>query len=116
MTSRSRRRALGKLAAATTLILGTVGTMVPAVAAAGPEAAPQVTPVAWGPCAPAEISNVPPEEQAKFSCATFVVPLDYDHPRRGSINLAMMRRTANDQANRIGSLRTSNAASGTPQR
>jgi pimeloyl-ACP methyl ester carboxylesterase len=33
-----------------------------------------------------------------------VVPLDYDHPDRGSITLALMRRSANDQAHRIGSL------------
>jgi pimeloyl-ACP methyl ester carboxylesterase len=86
-----------------------VGTVVPAgVAAAQPDVADTSTaaaaPVSWGPCAPGDIANVPPADQSKFSCANYVVPLDYDHPNRGSINLALMRRTANDQANRIGSL------------
>jgi pimeloyl-ACP methyl ester carboxylesterase len=72
---------------------------VPAPAAAQPAAA-----ISWGPCAPAEIATVPSEERFRFSCATHVVPLDYDHPDRGSITLALMRRSANDQAHRIGSL------------
>jgi len=71
-------------------------------ASAAPESA--VPPVAWGACAPADISNVPPAERPQFSCATYVVPLDYNRPNRGTINLALMRRAANDQAHRIGSL------------
>ena len=74
-----------------------------APAAAAPESA-AAAPVVWGACAPADISNVPPAEQFRFSCANYVVPLDYDRPNRGTINLALMRRAANDQANRIGSL------------
>jgi pimeloyl-ACP methyl ester carboxylesterase len=60
--------------------------------------------VSWGPCAEGDLSNVPPAERSRFSCANFVVPLDYDRPNQGTINLAMLRRAANDQANRIGSL------------
>jgi pimeloyl-ACP methyl ester carboxylesterase len=39
-----------------------------------------------------------------FQCATAVVPLDYQHPRGETIELALIRKPALDQANRIGSL------------
>jgi pimeloyl-ACP methyl ester carboxylesterase len=39
-----------------------------------------------------------------FECATAVVPLDYRHPRGQTIELALIRKPAVDQANRIGSL------------
>jgi pimeloyl-ACP methyl ester carboxylesterase len=71
-------------------------------AAAAPESA--AAPVVWGECAAVDISNVPPAERFRFSCANYVVPLDYDRPNRGTINLALMRRAANDQTRRIGSL------------
>ncbi|MFL6142659.1 MAG: alpha/beta hydrolase [Labedaea sp.] len=109
MVVRSRSRVFRNLAVAAVLAAGSVVSVLPAAsAAADPPAAPlaevAVAPVSWGACAPGDIGNVPPADQAKFGCANFVVPLDYDHPNRGSINLAMMRRQANDQANRIGSL------------
>jgi pimeloyl-ACP methyl ester carboxylesterase len=78
--------------------------VLPGTAAADPEAAATAAPVVWGACAPNEISNVPPAEQFRFSCANYVVPMDYRHPNQGTINLALMRRQANDQTNRIGSL------------
>jgi pimeloyl-ACP methyl ester carboxylesterase len=85
------------------LVAGSAGVVAPA-AAAPDKGEPAAAPVVWGPCAPADISNVPPAEQFRFSCANYVVPLDYDRPNRGTINLALMRRAANDQATRIGSL------------
>jgi pimeloyl-ACP methyl ester carboxylesterase len=39
-----------------------------------------------------------------FQCATATVPLDYGHPRGQTIELALVRKPALDQANRIGSL------------
>jgi pimeloyl-ACP methyl ester carboxylesterase len=39
-----------------------------------------------------------------FECATAEVPLDYDQPRRESIELALIRRPAPDPAQRIGTL------------
>jgi pimeloyl-ACP methyl ester carboxylesterase len=39
-----------------------------------------------------------------FQCATAIVPLDYQHPRAQTIELALIRRPAVDQANRIGTL------------
>ncbi len=40
----------------------------------------------------------------QFQCATAWVPLDYDHPRRGKIAIALARLPATDPARRIGSL------------
>jgi pimeloyl-ACP methyl ester carboxylesterase len=92
-------RTFKHLAVAATMTAASLIAVEPAAAA--PESA---APVAWGPCAAADISNVPPAERFRFSCANYVVPLDYNRPNRGTINLALMRRAANDQANRIGSL------------
>jgi pimeloyl-ACP methyl ester carboxylesterase len=39
-----------------------------------------------------------------LQCATARVPLDYDHPHRDSISLAVIRRPAGDPAHRVGSL------------
>src|SRR5262245_11069202 len=83
-----RRRGLGTVAAAATLALGSIGSVMSGTASADPELAATAAPVVWGPCAPQDISNVPPADQAKFSCANYVVPLDHRHPNRGTINLA----------------------------
>jgi pimeloyl-ACP methyl ester carboxylesterase len=95
-----RSRTFKYIAVATVATAASLIVVRPAVAAPEPAAAP----VAWGECAAADISNVPPADRSRFSCATYVVPLDYDRPSRGTINVALMRRAANDQANRIGSL------------
>ncbi|HET9143654.1 alpha/beta hydrolase [Actinophytocola sp.] len=94
--------AVRHLATAAALAGSLVVGLPAATAAAAPDRA--AAPVVWGACAPADISNVPPEERFRFSCANYVVPLDHDRPNRGSINLALMRRAGNDQANRVGSL------------
>ena len=39
-----------------------------------------------------------------FQCGTVKVPLDYAHPDAGTIDIAVNRKPATDQANRIGSL------------
>jgi pimeloyl-ACP methyl ester carboxylesterase len=39
-----------------------------------------------------------------FQCASVTVPLDYAHPDAGTIDIAINRKPATDQANRIGSL------------
>src|SRR6202795_4829752 len=41
-----------------------------------------------------------------FQCATVQVPLDYAHPDAGTIGIAINRKRATDQANRIGSVLT----------
>jgi len=66
-----------------------------AAAETGAEGAGEGVPaVAWSPCA-----GFP-----GYDCATYRVPLDHDHPRRASIELALTRRPADDQAGKVGSL------------
>lgn len=48
--------------------------------------------LAWEPC------------EDGFECATLEVPLDHRRPRRGTIDIAVVRRPADDPAARIGSL------------
>lgn len=72
----------------------------------GPAAnATETTPPAkWGTCPADVLASVPPAQQGKFSCATEDVPIDYRDPAAGTIGVAMLRRAADDQAHRIGSL------------
>jgi len=92
---------VGALAVAALAAAG-MGPALPGTAAASVTSA--VAPVSWGTCADSDLDGVPAAQRTKFSCAVYVVPMDYAHPENGSINLAMMRRTANDTAHRIGSL------------
>ena len=39
-----------------------------------------------------------------FQCGTVTVPIDYDHPSAGTLNVAVVRKPATDAAQRIGSL------------
>jgi pimeloyl-ACP methyl ester carboxylesterase len=47
---------------------------------------------------------VPASELPQYSCGNYAVPLDHDRPNLGTINLALMRRAANNPAAKIGSL------------
>jgi pimeloyl-ACP methyl ester carboxylesterase len=60
--------------------------------------------VRWSACPDAELSEVPPADRAKYTCATYPVPIDYRDPAAGTIGLAMLRRAADDPVHRIGSL------------
>ena len=96
----ARRRSL---AAVAVLALAGSALLVPTASTAAPP--PPPAPVAWGPCAPAAIANVPVAEQFKFSCALHPVPLDHDDPSLGTIDIALMRRAADAAGGpRIGSL------------
>jgi len=53
---------------------------------------PNPPPLTWTPC----------EDNAE--CATLSVPLDYAHPKRKSIEIALLRTRATDPSRRIGSL------------
>ena len=50
--------------------------------------------LSWAPCEPGET----------LQCATATVPLDYDSPEAGTIDLALLRRPAGDPTRRIGTL------------
>ena len=56
---------------------------------------PSVGAVKWTACSP-----------SGFECGTVSVPLDYAHPDKGTIDVALIRKPATDQANRIGSVLT----------
>ncbi|MEA2635777.1 MAG: hypothetical protein QOH92_2544, partial [Chloroflexota bacterium] len=59
------------------------------------QATPAVGAIKWTSCSP-----------SGFECGTVAVPLDYAHPDKGTINIALNRKPATDQANRIGSVLT----------
>lgn len=88
------------------LVTGAIGLVAPSAATAAPAQAPAPTaaPITWGQCAPSELGGVPAADLPKYSCANYAVPLDHDKPRLGTINLALMRRAANNPAAKIGSL------------
>ncbi|XGP77385.1 alpha/beta hydrolase [Actinokineospora auranticolor] len=78
-----------------------------AASAASPPAATAATaaPVVWKDCPADALPGVPPADHSRYGCADYAVPLDYDNPRRGTINIALMRRVASGAAgSRIGSL------------
>jgi pimeloyl-ACP methyl ester carboxylesterase len=68
-------------------------------AAASPAAASDAVPIPvlnWQPCAD--------QQDAGFLCATARVPIDYSAPHRGSFTLALIKHSADDPTNRIGTL------------
>jgi pimeloyl-ACP methyl ester carboxylesterase len=79
-------------------------------AAAGPSAGdpsadgPPGVAAVWDACPTAVLTQVPAASRGRYRCATYDVPVDYRHPAAGTIGLAMLRRAADDPANRIGSL------------
>ncbi|MFI7679062.1 alpha/beta hydrolase [Actinophytocola sp. NPDC049390] len=86
------------------LLTGVLGFVPATRAAAAPVARAGVAPITWGECAPADLANVPVDERDKFSCGNYAVPLNHERPRQGTINIALMKRAANDTANRVGAV------------
>src|SRR6202008_988192 len=84
------------------VVTGVMGFVVPAAppAVAAPPA--PVASIEWGECAAEDLETVPPEEHDKYSCGNYAVPLNHERPKQGTINIALMKRAANDQANRVG--------------
>jgi pimeloyl-ACP methyl ester carboxylesterase len=75
-----------------TVLLGACTFSAPGVKHSPTPSAPQPGSIAWKDCG------------GGFQCGTLQVPLDYDHPESRKISLELLRATAKDQANRIGSL------------
>lgn len=73
------RRGMGGALLALALLLPAVGVGASAASGSTPGAD---TPVAWSPC----------PKVAGYQCGTLRVPLDYAHPSRGSVALAVMER------------------------
>ena len=57
----------------------------------------------WSPCREGTI-GARPGTAAEFACARARVPLDYSHPGRRTIELALIKRAATDAGRRIGTL------------
>ncbi|MFE2754835.1 alpha/beta hydrolase [Actinosynnema sp. NPDC059335] len=96
-----RTRALGLALAMGTAVSGLVGT--------GPAAAQEARagaqrPIQWTTCADDVLAEIPAAQRDKVSCANHPVPLDHRKPNGPQITIALMKRPAEDQANRIGSL------------
>ncbi|QFZ21867.1 alpha/beta hydrolase [Saccharothrix syringae] len=94
-----RSRALVLALAAGTAVSGLVGTG-PAVA----QEAQGATPIQWSACPADVLAEIPAAERTKVSCANHPVPLDHRKPNGAKITIAVMKRPADDQANKIGSL------------
>lgn len=62
--------------------------------------------IRWGGCPADVLAPVPPAERQRLRCARFRVPIEHDRPWRGGIELALMKRLADDPLRRIGSLFT----------
>ena len=76
-------------AASSTSTSSTTSTSASTTTTTPPE--PPVTPVQWTPC-------------GALQCGTVAVPLDYDQPQLGTIQIALAMHRATDPAQRIGSL------------
>jgi hypothetical protein len=88
----------------TVAVLAVAGCLLAGQPAGAATPAATAPPVSWGACAPDVLQLVPPADREKYSCAVYNVPLDYARPSAGTIGLAMLRRAADDQAHKIGSL------------
>ncbi|GAA1262871.1 hypothetical protein GCM10009665_60620 [Kitasatospora nipponensis] len=60
--------------------------------------------IAWHACADADLTAM--------QCGSLQVPVDYAHPGAGTLTLAMVRRPADDQAHRQGTLLLNDGAGG----
>ncbi|MFD5134616.1 hypothetical protein [Streptomyces olindensis] len=77
----------------------------PAVAApVQPQMAAPASRISWTACSDTEFEGM--------QCGTLRVPVDHAHPRAGSLTLALVRRPADDQAHRQGTLLLNNGAGG----
>lgn len=88
--------------AAISMALSTQGAVA---AQSPPSTAPKTTAVtstiSWGACATdVHVANL----DGQVDCGTAEVPLDYDRPAGGTIDLSLMRRLADDPSRRIGTL------------
>lgn len=94
-----RYRALVLALAAGTAASGLVGT-----GAAAAQEAQGATPIQWSACPADVLAEIPAAERTKVSCANHPVPLDHRKPRGEKITIALMKRPADDQAAKVGSL------------
>jgi pimeloyl-ACP methyl ester carboxylesterase len=92
------RQPLARWLAACVAAFALLAFAVPAAAEAQRDDGGQPPRLVWGGCDAIDGAN------PRAECATAVVPKDYRHPRRGTIELAVARLPATDPGRRIGSL------------
>ncbi|GHF34202.1 alpha/beta fold hydrolase [Streptomyces fumanus] len=89
----------------TATLLATAALATPAAAApAQGRAATPASRIDWSACSDTEFEGM--------QCGTLRVPVDHAHPRAGTLTLAMVRRPADDQAHRRGTLLLNDGAGG----
>ncbi|MFJ8547267.1 alpha/beta fold hydrolase [Streptomyces sp. NPDC093586] len=89
----------------TAALVATATLTTPALAApAQPQKAAPASRINWSACSDAEFEGM--------QCGTLRVPVDYAHPRAGSLSLALVRRPADDRAHRQGTLLLNDGAGG----
>ncbi|MBN0048552.1 alpha/beta fold hydrolase [Streptomyces actuosus] len=97
------RRHTGWIATALSGLLATLA--VPALAQPEQDARPTpATAIDWHTCTDADFRHM--------QCGSIQVPVDWSHPRAGSLTLALVRRPADDRAHRQGTLLVNDGAGG----
>jgi pimeloyl-ACP methyl ester carboxylesterase len=91
--------------AASAALVGQPGTAVAAQDVAAMAAQVSATgPVEWGTCSAATLAGVAAGDVKLYSCATYRVPIDHDNSALGTIDIALMKRSALTPDKKIGSL------------
>ncbi|CAL9584531.1 alpha/beta fold hydrolase [Streptomyces sp. enrichment culture] len=89
----------------TAALVATATLATPAVATpAQPQTAAPTSRISWSACSDTEFQGM--------QCGTLRVPVDYAHPGAGSLSLALVRRPADDQPHRQGTLLLNDGAGG----
>ncbi len=106
-----------RLALVGILVAGAVPAGVPAATAdTGAADVAAVAAVEWGPCTEDTQAMLPAETAGQYSCGTYRVPIDHDNAALGTIDLALLRRAADEPGRRIGSLFLNPGGPGGPGR
>lgn len=87
------------------------GLASPAAARPG---TPPVPEISWGPCPLEAFAFSPVAPSDRYQCGTATVPMDYDDPSGPTIDLALGRLPAADQATKIGTLFVNPGGPGSP--
>jgi pimeloyl-ACP methyl ester carboxylesterase len=103
---RTRMRAVVTVLSVGAMVAGVTGTAVARqdTARLAPADVDATQDVAWGDCDQETLAEVAQDQRNLYSCATYRVPIDHDNAALGTVDLALLRRTAADPEARIGSL------------
>jgi len=86
-------------------LAGPAGTAAAATdSAVKPAQVGAVAAVNWGTCPASTVAGVPADQLKFYSCARYRVPIDHDNASLGTIDIALLKRSARTPDKRIGSL------------